>query len=69
MKITVCVAIGIVIDIPDGGLPVGVPVVHPLDELAARLRREASFGRDSVEPGFAVPDLAAWLAAYYQSAA
>jgi len=67
MKIALCVTIGIVIEVPDDGMPIGAPVANsPLEELAARLRREARCGRDSIDSGFAVPDVAAWMAAAYQ---
>lgn len=64
MKLALFVAVVIVVDIPDDGLLVDIPPLgNPLDELAARLRREATFGRDSVEPPVAPAKTAAWAAA------
>ena len=67
MKIAFYVAAAIVIDIPEEGLPVGATVVNgPLDELAARLRREARYGRDSAKPAFTQPKMAACMVAACQ---
>ena len=67
MKIALYVAVGIVVDIPDGGTPIVAPLVsNPLDDLVARLRREAAFGRDSVEPPFTPAEITAWATAVYR---
>ena len=67
MKIALCIAVGIVVDIPDDGTFVGAPLVsNPLDDLVARLRREAAFGRDSVEPQFTPAEITAWATALYR---
>ena len=69
MKINICVAVVIIVDIPDGGVAARVPAKNPLDELAARLCRDAHFGRDSISYELATPDMAAWIAeAFCQSA-
>jgi hypothetical protein len=65
MRITAFVAVGAVIDIPEKGLPIPV-AQNPLDELTARLRGEASCGRDSVKPGFTLPDVTACMIAAFQ---
>ena len=61
MRRILCIVAGIVIDISDDELAVGVPLAKsPLDELAARLRREARHGRNCNRPGFTSPDVTAW---------
>jgi hypothetical protein len=63
MKLALFVAAAIIVDIPDDILLVDIPPAdNPLDELSARLRREAAFGRDSVEPLFTPVETAAWTA-------
>lgn len=67
MKSIVCIAVAIVIDTPDGDSPVCPrKPVDPLDELTARLRREARFGRDSIREESTLPERTAWMAAAYQ---
>jgi hypothetical protein len=66
MRMILCVAVGIVIDIPDEESAVGAPLANnPLDELAARLRREACCGRDYRRPDFTSPDVTAWKTGAY----
>jgi len=67
MKKLLCVAVGIMIDIPDDDSAVCAPLVNdPLDELAARLRHEACYGRDRTGPDGRLPDVTVWMAAAYQ---
>lgn len=67
MKMVLCAAVAVVIDIPDGDLAVGGPLANgPLDELATRLRREACYGRDHGSPSFTLPGVTAWMAAAYR---
>jgi hypothetical protein len=58
MKMILCAAVAVAIDIPDDDLAVGGPSAKgPLEELAVRLRREACYGRDcraTVFPGVSV---------------
>jgi hypothetical protein len=47
MKITLFMEITVIVDLPDDDAAVGTPLPKgPLNELAARLRREARYGRD-----------------------
>lgn len=67
MRKILCLAVGIIIDIPDDDSAVRAPLANgPLDELAARLRGEACHGRNSKVPDFTLPDVTAWMAAAYQ---
>ena len=67
MKMVLCVAVAVVIDIPDDDSAVCAPLANgPLDELAARLRREACYGRDHGGPDFTLPGVTAWMAAAYR---
>ena len=67
MKMVLCAAVAVIIDIPDDDSAVCAPLANgPLDELAARLRREACRGRDNVEPGFTLPDVTPWMDATYR---
>jgi len=67
MKMVLCAAVAVIIDIPEDDSAVCAPLAWgPLDELAARLRREACYGRDSKRPNFTLPGVTAWMAAAYQ---
>jgi hypothetical protein len=67
MKRILCVAVGIVMDVPDDDSAAGVPLsTNPIDELSARLRREACFGRDASSADFIRPEVTAWVAAAFQ---
>lgn len=65
MRIAVFLAVGAVIDMPEDSLPIPVPQ-NPLDELTARLRREARHGRNAAKPDAALPSIAAWMVAAYE---
>ena len=62
MKRIVCVAVGIVMDLPDDESTVSVPLpTNPMDELAARLRSETPSGREKSRPDFTMPGVTAWM--------
>ena len=64
MKMVLCAAVALIIDIPDDDSTVCAPLANgPLDELAARLRGEACYGRDQSKPDFTLPGVTAWMAA------
>ena len=66
MKRILCVAVGIIMDVSDGESAAGVPLsTNPIDELSARLSREACFGRDASRANFVKPDVTAWMAAAF----
>jgi hypothetical protein len=67
MKMVLCAAVAVIIDIPDDDSAVCAPLANgPLDDLAARLRREACYGHDHSRPDFTLPGVTAWVAAAYQ---
>jgi hypothetical protein len=66
MKISICVAVAIIIDIPDDDLPIRAPVKDPLDNFTARLRREATFGRDIAKPRPTSADTKGWAMGVYR---
>lgn len=56
MKTVVCVAVALIIDIPDDDAAMCAPLLNnPLDELAERLRREVCHGRDGGRPNWVRP--------------
>lgn len=64
MKRTLYVAVGVMVEFPDDTVGVCAPLPKsPLEELAARLRREACCGRDCSEPRFTRPSVSAHVAA------
>jgi hypothetical protein len=64
MKRILYVAVGIMVEFPDDTIGVCAPSPKsPLDELAARLRREARCGRDCSEPRVTRPRVSAHVAA------
>ena len=66
MTKVLCVAVGIMIDIPDDDSAVCVPLANnPLDELSARLRGETHTSRDQSRPDFTIPGVTALMAAGY----
>jgi len=67
MKKVLCVAVGMMMDFPDDTTDVRAPLPKsPLDELAARLRREACHGRGHSNPDHTLPNVTAWMAAAFQ---
>ena len=67
MKTVLCISVGIVLDLPDDTAGVGVAVPKsPLEELAARLRREACYGRDCSEPERHQPSASAFVATAFK---
>ena len=67
MKMVLCAAVAVIIDIPDDDSAVCAPLANgPLDELAARLRREACYGRDHSKSAFNLPGVTVGMAAAYQ---
>ena len=67
MKMVLCAAVAVIIDIPDDDSAVCAPLANgPLDELTARLRREACHGRDWNRPPFPFSDVSIRMAAAYQ---
>ena len=67
MKKAFVVAVAVIIDIPEEHSAGGVPLGNdPLDELAARLRREAAHGRDHSRTDFEMPNVTAQMAAAYR---
>ena len=70
MKRILCVAVGIIMDVPDGESTVGVPLpINPMDELAARLRGGAAARRSKCRPDFTMPGVTAWMATAFQESA
>jgi len=66
MTKVLCVAVGIIIDIPDDDSAVCAPLANnPLDELAARLRGETRHGRNQSRPDFTMPGVTDLMAAAY----
>ena len=66
MKMVLCAALAVAIDIPDDDLAVGGPSVKGrLEELAARLRREACYGRDCRESDFTFPGVTVGMVAAF----
>ena len=60
MKIILCAAVAVIIDIPDADTSVCAPLADgPLDELVVRLRQEACHGRDSRRPDLTLPGVTA----------
>ena len=70
MKMIVCVAIGVLVDVPDNNSAAGVQTpTTPIDELAARLRRRASCHHNRTRPDFTMPGVSAWMAGAFQESA
>ncbi len=70
MKKVVCVAMAVIIDLPDDEAAASVPLGgDPLDELTARLRREAAHGRDCGREPVKEPEFSTWIAAAFQECA
>ena len=66
MTKVLCVAVGIIMDIPDDDSCVCAPLANnPLDELAARLRGETCRSRNQNRPDFTIPGVTALMAAAY----
>jgi hypothetical protein len=67
VKTVLCISVGIVLDLPDNVAGVGAEVPKsPLEELAARLRREACYGRDCSEPERHRPSVSAFVVTAYK---
>ena len=66
MQMVLYAVLAVAIDIPDDDLAVGGPLARgPLEELAARLRREACCGRDCREFDFTLPGVTVGMVAAF----
>ncbi len=67
MKMNLCVAIAVLIDMPDNDCAAGVhSPTAPIDELTARMRSRTSRYHNGTRPDFTMPGVTAWMAGAFQ---